>query len=695
MAWRLERAWLRCGAAVALALAAVLSLAVPGAAQVVVAIPDTTSPGGATVVLPVRLAGPAPDKIVAVEVSVAFDSEVLTYQGFSAAGGLAELWLADSVLVEGGATDTLKVLAATAQDSAAGPGELFQLSFQVADRREATTAQVALTYVLLNDGTPAATASGGSVTLTGVDGQIAATPDSVAQGESVQVLLVDGDENRTGAPDAVTVRVTNGAQLETLTALETGAETGQFALSVALVGSGSMPSGDGIVQVQSGDHLTACYDDVLTASGAAVERCDDFVVSGPSFGSDGSLDATIVLEPGDTVWVRIADEDLNSDGSAVEVAGAQVVNPTTGETANLELAESGDDTGVFLGYIRTEYGAVAGAPGDDVLLIQRGDSLRAEYADNATSSGNATTRAGIALCVDPLGDASGNGTVRGFDASLILDHSVGALTLTGLDSLSANVDLQAPAGPITAFDASLVLQHRVGLLGRFPVATRGAANHPQPETGAAPRPAGAPRLLALAAAGEGEWDLVLDERAGIVSADVLVVGLRGRAVSSPAAGSFLVASRQTPAGLRLALAAADGAAGPGPLVRLVSSAAGDSPRLAMARLNDGAVPAQLDGSLSAAATPRRFQLLPNHPNPFNPETVIRFEMARAGWVELDVLNPLGQRVRRLAGQWHGPGAYQVTWDGRDSAGRALSAGTYFCRLVTAESRAVRKMTLVK
>lgn len=679
------------GVAVALLLVLVSS----AVAQVEVAAPDMAAARGTAVTLPIHLANPAPDKVVAVEVTVAFDSDVLTYQGLSSAGALTAAWLLDSVLVEAGIVDTLRVAAATATDTAFGAGDLFQLDFQVADLRDPTVAQVTLSYVLLNDGSPVATANHGSVTLTGTDGLIGATPDTAFAGQTVQVSISDIDENRTGGVDAVLVHVTNGAQQETLSAPETGASTGVFALAVPLVASGSQPSGDQIVQVQAGDQLSLCYDDVLDVLGATVERCTTVEITGATFGVDGSTIATYVVEPGDTAWVRVTDPDLNVDSGATEVVTVSVENAATGETESVTLTEIGDDSDVFLGRFYTAYGTVAGAAGDALVLTQKGDALRVEYSDFGTVSGSAEIRTVDVLTLDPFGDASGNGTVRGFDAALILDHSVGAIVLTGLDSLAANLDLAAPAGPITAFDASLILQLRVGLLDRFPVRERASANHPQPETGTAPRPAALARWATLVAGGDGQLALVLDERSGIVAADLLVSGFAGHAVASPEAGQFVVVSRQTSAGLRIALAAATASAGPGELVRLVPNGAAATPELVSAQLNDGSLPVRLGVSQSATAVPARFELLPNHPNPFNPETAIRFQTARAGQVELDILNPLGQRVRRVADRWHEAGAHRVQWDGRDDAGAPVAGGIYFYRLVTPTHQAVRKMTLLK
>jgi hypothetical protein len=93
--------------------------------------------------------------------------------------------------------------------------------------------------------------------------------------------------------------------------------------------------------------------------------------------------------------------------------------------------------------------------------------------------------------------------------------------------------------------------------------------------------------------------------------------------------------------------------------------------------------------------PEGFRLYQNYPNPFNPETEIRFDMPRAGEVELAVFNILGQEVRRLVAGDMAAGSHHVTWDGRDDAGQAVSSGIYFYRLKTGETSLRKKMVLLK
>ncbi|MBU0740889.1 S8 family serine peptidase [bacterium] len=82
--------------------------------------------------------------------------------------------------------------------------------------------------------------------------------------------------------------------------------------------------------------------------------------------------------------------------------------------------------------------------------------------------------------------------------------------------------------------------------------------------------------------------------------------------------------------------------------------------------------------------PRVTRLLGNAPNPFNPRTVIAFELSSAQAPLLAIFDLRGREVRRLLdGRALPAGRHQVAWDGRDAAGRALASGLYLYRF-TAE-----------
>ena len=66
--------------------------------------------------------------------------------------------------------------------------------------------------------------------------------------------------------------------------------------------------------------------------------------------------------------------------------------------------------------------------------------------------------------------------------------------------------------------------------------------------------------------------------------------------------------------------------------------------------------------------PSGYALFQNHPNPFNPETTIGYELPEAGAVRLSLYNVSGQLVRTLVERERAAGTYSVTWDGRDDMG---------------------------
>lgn len=109
------------------------------------------------------------------------------------------------------------------------------------------------------------------------------------------------------------------------------------------------------------------------------------------------------------------------------------------------------------------------------------------------------------------------------------------------------------------------------------------------------------------------------------------------------------------------------------------------------RLARGEAPAAVAGS----AIP---ELLGNAPNPFNPETVIRFRIPPelgSEPVRMVVLNTRGQQVRTLVDGVLGPGEHQVTWRGRDEGGRQVASGIYLYRLEVAGRVFTRKMVLLR
>lgn len=96
-----------------------------------------------------------------------------------------------------------------------------------------------------------------------------------------------------------------------------------------------------------------------------------------------------------------------------------------------------------------------------------------------------------------------------------------------------------------------------------------------------------------------------------------------------------------------------------------------------------------------AALPDINSLQPNHPNPFNSQTMIGFSLAAATNVDLAIYNLAGQRVTTLLRGDRPAGVHSVRWHGRDSQGRALATGIYISRLQTGAQVTTRKLLLLR
>ena len=104
--------------------------------------------------------------------------------------------------------------------------------------------------------------------------------------------------------------------------------------------------------------------------------------------------------------------------------------------------------------------------------------------------------------------------------------------------------------------------------------------------------------------------------------------------------------------------------------------------------------------LLAALTPKKTSLLPNYPNPFNPETWIPYQLAKAADVTVTIYAVDGSVVRTLALGHKSIGIYQgksraAHWDGKNALGESVASGAYFYTLKAGEFSATRKMLIRK
>ena len=286
------------------------------------------------------------------------------------------------------------------------------------------------------------------------------------------------------------------------------------------------------------------------------------------------------------------------------------------------------------------------------------------------------------------GDASEDGNVNSYDASLVLQHSSGIITLQSAAQTLADV---SGNGSITALDASLILQRVVNLITCFPAESgcpgKTSANSSKSEirwSNWSKSAHGASITLQLTKGLERAQGIDLDIHfdAEALSFDRLdyILPDGWQAIEQAEEGRIKLAVAGLPA-----------------------SAGGDLITLHFNRLSDAGPTSTLTASVSidespavsattdaAGANPTTFALESNYPNPFNPSTTIAYSLPQEAQVKLEVFDVSGRSVAVLVNEFQTVGHYTASFDAAD-----LPSGLYLYRIEAGDFVKTRKMTLVK
>ena len=92
---------------------------------------------------------------------------------------------------------------------------------------------------------------------------------------------------------------------------------------------------------------------------------------------------------------------------------------------------------------------------------------------------------------------------------------------------------------------------------------------------------------------------------------------------------------------------------------------------------------------------KEYKLHNNYPNPFNPSTIIKYDIANAGKVSLKIYSVTGALVSELVNRHQSSGRYSVVWDGTNLSGDKLSSGIYLYKLQTTDYQKIGKAILIK
>jgi hypothetical protein len=378
---------------------------------------------------------------------------------------------------------------------------------------------------------------------------------------------------------------------------------------------------------------------------------DDVITAGTLSGAPGWTVVPNVTEPNRITVGAFGPSPLVGGGLLVGVKFFVDTNATEGQYSDLQFAEC---------------------------------LLNAGVPEVSTVNGRITISA--LVCVD----ADENGQVQAYDAAMTLRDAIGLQPLTAQGWTNADVDMN---GHVQAFDAALILRKAVGLpmppgistcffaLSKsengttMPAMLRPVLVRAQRINGRASAQlqfegdAHESGILALsfdiemtATGSDDNAITVADLPDGYVS---IVNRHDGRHSSIAVIHPHFIDMRD----LTIALEAADENALRG--IRVTSI-----------RLNATSLPdVELSGGLEHLL-PRTVGLVGSYPNPFNPSSMIVYDLPERSLVTLEIYDLLGLRVKTLVSETVEEGRHTVLWDATNDAGQAVSTGQYFCRMRT-------------
>ena len=99
--------------------------------------------------------------------------------------------------------------------------------------------------------------------------------------------------------------------------------------------------------------------------------------------------------------------------------------------------------------------------------------------------------------------------------------------------------------------------------------------------------------------------------------------------------------------------------------------------------------------VSQVPTPRAEHLqIVNHPNPFNPATVVAYTIPGPGHLEISIYDVAGRRVVTLLDR-EVKTSGSISWDGADDTGQRAASGVYFCKARFGDQTAIQKIMMIK
>jgi hypothetical protein len=332
------------------------------------------------------------------------------------------------------------------------------------------------------------------------------------------------------------------------------------------------------------------------------------------------------------------------------------------------------------------------------------------------------------------------GNIRAYDASLILQYTVGALDLMdcALATDGGPVYPQRVAGDVScagglgAYDASIILQYVVHYINSWPCGyfwefirsddcdwecnkrvdfmgvLLGDVSGPMPPPPADPDQV--PVWLDVPTHYSDMVEVVIKMKNGAnICAGEFTIEFDHDALQfDTAAGvgvtdGFMVVTHEPSNGvLNIAIAGSSCVSGSGRTVKLTfikkrmpMPVVEPMIELTAALFNEGMPEAVIKDKDWKEEVHGLITLGPVSPNPFAMGTDIRFNLPSAAAVRIDIYDVTGQLVRTLVEGHSQAGTHSIGWDGTDSSGDRVARGVYFVRMAAGEFRASEKVVLLK
>ncbi|MCK4312583.1 MAG: right-handed parallel beta-helix repeat-containing protein [Candidatus Cloacimonetes bacterium] len=316
-----------------------------------------------------------------------------------------------------------------------------------------------------------------------------------------------------------------------------------------------------------------------------------------------------------------------------------------------------------------------------------------------------------------MGDVSLNTSITAYDASLVLQATVGSITLNDLQEMVA--DVSAELG-VTAYDASLILQYVVGLIHWFPAEINRDMDPNDPllietlEYLALQEPSDVILNVGSASAIRGEQvtiPLSIANVSGVTSIQTIleydseILSINDISLTGLKNSMNLAFEQDIENGeLHIAIAGTEIMYTEGEIVYITFDVdeevkgINNIPITVIQFMANEKDLTELAGSgeIIVQGTPLNFAILQNYPNPFNPTTSIRYQIPEDNSrVSICVYNIKGQLVRTLIDKKQDAGFHQVIWNGTDNTGKKVSSGVYFYRMEFGTFSNVKKLILLK